>query len=271
MPVNYDQPLQRILEIATSGPRETLVNRLRAVVVEHEDAATPVVAMGAICYGRANSDIKLSEQEIGVLREWSVLARQRAEANPSTPEALTAQAGAALFTLVARQAAGEAVPVGEQRKAVADARERLERSARGSNVALFDVLAAAALRFFPAKLRDNQAKDLGVNRLTRFGRVAGPAGTLARLMFAEHLMRRGQGKKLGAIATRLAEDLPEAACVQAFQGAAAISAGDTAAAENHFAKALELNPKEASIRKALVQILRANGKEEQARQVERAG
>ncbi len=152
------EALHKILEVATNVTRENLVGELNRIVNESTDPLTPVLAMGAVCYGRANTDENLTEQEVAALKSMAEMARTRAAKEPGTPEAQVAEGAATLFTMVAEQTTGTRRPVAEHRKMVVEACTQIERAERGSNQPIFDVLSAASKRFSPGQTAGAQSQ-----------------------------------------------------------------------------------------------------------------
>jgi len=266
----YNTLLNKIFTATSSGDREAVLKALRDVTLKDPSAMAPVLAMGALCFGHANTTYRFSVTELTALRDWSALARERAAKAIQSSEVLIAEAAADLFSLLERKQAGDQVPAGESRARVLAARAKLAQAASMDRLDFFDVLNAAALRFFPAALRDRASKEDGVRRLGASARLLGPTGTLARLLLADHLARRREGRPLAVLAQQLEQDLPGAPCVPVFKALAARNSGQTGAAETFFQVAYRKAPSNDAIRQIYAQALRANGKAEQAQALERS-
>jgi hypothetical protein len=264
----YDSLLNKIITAASTSDRDAMLKALRDITAKEPSAMAPVLAMGALCFGHANTTYRFSEAELTALKDWSALARERAAKANQTSEAQIAEAAADLFALVARRQAGDRTSA--NRDVVLAARAKIAKAAATDRLDFFEVLNAAALRFFPASLRDRTGKADGINRLTASTRASGATGTLARLLFADHLARRKEGRQLAMLAQQIEKELPGASCGQIFKAVAARSSGNTEAAESFFQAAHQKAPSNDAVRQAYAAALRANGKVEKAQALEKS-
>ena len=234
--------LATIIDTTLQYSSNESIKRLERLLSDDDDPATALLCAASLTVFKANLTT-FTDEEQRALNNFINLGESRAETIPkeATADALFVRGMTRLLRVVNDQANDRASDLndfttqGEVSKSMIQQALLIEPSNE-----VYQLIHAASLRFFPTSLKDPRKQE-GVTRLETLSRANGIVAVAAKLMLADHAVRRGAWDSLLEITQDLKKVYPRASCMHTLGGVALRRLRQPAAAEKEFKAALRMN------------------------------